>query len=276
MSATLGFLGTGTIASAMVTGLRAAGEDTPAILLSPRNASAAAALAARFENVSVAASNQEVVDQAETIVVAVRPQIARDVLAALRFPARANVVSLVSGLPVRRLAELTAPATRISRAVPLPSAARRMSPTPVFPRDPEVVDLFARLGSAIAVEEEARFDALCVITATMAAYFTFAGTSAEWLTRQGVNPEQARDYVAQIHKGLALTAADSPSVSFADLAADHATRGGTNEQVVGYLKQHGVFARLDEALDAILRRVTGSAATGRNPSAGGDLPRSVS
>ncbi len=261
MSAKLGFLGTGAITSAMVTGLKAPGEDTRAILLSPRNAAAAAALARRFDRVSVAGSNQEVVEECETIVIAVRPQIAGEVLAALRFPARANVISLVSGLPVRRLAELTAPATRISRAVPLPSAARRMSPTPVYPHDPEAMELFDRLGVAIAVEEEERFDALCVVTATMAAYFAFAGASAAWLERHAVDPQQARDYVARIYMGLAQTTVEAPGRSFAELAADHATRGGTNEQVLGYLKQHGVFDRFNEALDAILRRVTGRAAS---------------
>jgi pyrroline-5-carboxylate reductase len=259
MSAKLGFLGTGAITSAMVAGLKASGEDTRAILLSPRNAAVAAALANRFDNVSVAGSNQEVVEECETIVIAVRPQIAQDVLSALRFPARTNVISLVSGLPVRRLAELTAPATRISRAVPLPSAARGMSPTAIYPRDPEALELFARLGAAIAVEEEERFDALCVITATMAAYFTFADASAAWLARHGVDPQQARDYVAHIYMGLAQTTVEAPGRSFAELTADHATRGGTNEQVVGYLKQHGVFDRFDEALDAILQRVTGRA-----------------
>jgi pyrroline-5-carboxylate reductase len=260
MSGKLGFLGTGAITSAIVTGLKAAGEDHRAILLSPRNAAVAEGLANRFENVSVAASNQEVVDECETIVVAVRPQIAQEVLAALRFPARANVISLVSGLLVRRLAELIAPATCISRAVPLPSAARGMSPTAIYPRDPEAVELFARLGPAFAVGEEERFDALCVITATMAAYFAFAGASAAWLERHRVDPQQARDYVAHIYMGLAQTTVEAPGRSFAELAGNHATRGGTNEQVLGYLKQHGVFDRFDEALDGILRRVTGRAA----------------
>jgi pyrroline-5-carboxylate reductase len=261
MSAKLGFIGTGTITSAIVTGLRAVGKDPRPIVLSPRGAGVAAALAARFENVSVAASNQDVVDECETIVMAVRPQIAQEVLAGLRFPAGTNVISVISGLPVRRLAELTAPATRLSRAVPLPSAARGMSPTAIYPRDPEVVELFGRVGAAIAVDEEERFDALCVITATMAAYFAFAGASATWLARQGVDPQQARDYVAHIYMGLAQTTIGAPGRSFAELAADHATRGGTNEQVLGYLKQHGVFDRFDEALDAILRRVTGRAAS---------------
>src|SRR5215469_13044820 len=96
----------------------------------------------------------------------------------------------------------------------------------------------------------------------MASYFAFASASAAWLERHGVHPQQARNYVARIYMGLAQTAVEAPGRNFAELAADHATRGGTNEQVLGYLKQHGVFERFDEALDAILRRVTGRTASG--------------
>src|SRR5579871_4719870 len=115
----LGFLGTGAITSAMVTGLCSPEGGEYEILLSPRNAEVAAALARRFPQVSVAPSNQEVVDRSDTVVIAVRPQVTESVLADLRFPAERNVISLVSGFSVRRLAGLIAPATNIARAVPL-------------------------------------------------------------------------------------------------------------------------------------------------------------
>ncbi len=83
----LGFVGTGTIASAMVIGLRAAGNTDP-IILSPRNAEIAADLAGRFDNVQVASTNQAVLDASDLVVLAVRPQIASSVLPELRFPAR--------------------------------------------------------------------------------------------------------------------------------------------------------------------------------------------
>ena len=73
---TLGFLGTGAIAAAMVTGFSSEGGPRHRILLSPRNADVAAGLASRFPNVSVAASNQEALDKSETVVLAIRPQVA--------------------------------------------------------------------------------------------------------------------------------------------------------------------------------------------------------
>ena len=252
----LGFLGTGAITSAMVTGLCAAGGERYAIRVSPRNAQTAAELAERYREVSAAPSNQAVVDESEMVVIAVRPQIAEHVLRELRFGAGQNVISLVSGYSVGRVAGLVAPAARVTRAVPLPSAARRRSPTAIFPRDEGSVDLFALLGTAFAVDTESEFDALCTATATMAAYFAYAETAASWLARNGIAQAKAREYVAAMYAGLAGTAVEAPERSFQSLAADHATRGGINEQVLNYLVEHGVFQTFSEVLDAVMRRVS--------------------
>jgi pyrroline-5-carboxylate reductase len=252
----IGFLGAGTITSAMVTGLHAAGGGGYSVRVSPRNAAVAAELAGRCAGVQVAASNQEAVDESETVVIAVRPQVTEEVLRELRFRGDQHVISLVSGFSVGRLAGLVAPASRITRAVPLPAAARRRSPTAIYPRDGEAVELFALLGAAFAVETESAFDALCTATATMAAYFAFADGAASWLAEHGITEEQAREYIGRIFAGLGETALERPDESFAALAADHATRGGTNEQVLRHLTEHGVWDRFAEALDGVMRRVT--------------------
>ena len=86
----LGFVGTGAITSAIVTGLNAAGLGSDTILVSPRNAETAAALAVKFTSVTVAASNQAVLDGSEVVMLAVRPQVATGVLSELKF--RAEVI----------------------------------------------------------------------------------------------------------------------------------------------------------------------------------------
>jgi len=250
----LGFLGTGAITSAMVTGLNLSGGRP--IVLSPRNAAMAAGLARQFPQVTVGASNQQVVDECATVVIAVRPQIAEGVLAELRFRPDHDVISLVSGYSVHRLSGLVAPATRIARAVPLPSAVRRRSPTAIYPGNAEAVALFALLGTAFAADTEHDFDAFCVATATMATYFAFADGAASWLARNGIPPAQARDYIARLYAGLSNTSIEEPARSFQELADDHATRGGINEQVLTQLTEHGTFERFSECLDGVMRRVT--------------------
>src|ERR1700736_1555768 len=93
----LGFIGTGEITSSIVTGLCSSVTMPHSIRLSPRNTAIAKKLANRFNGVSISSGNQEVLDHCDTIVIAVRPQVARDVLSELHY----QVVSLVSSLSLR-------------------------------------------------------------------------------------------------------------------------------------------------------------------------------
>jgi len=102
----LGFVGTGAMTSAIVGGLRSGAVERHCIRLSPRNPGIAADLASRFPAVSIATSNQDVLDGSEIVVLAVRPQIARNVVSKLRFRPDHRVISIVSGLSLRRVSDL--------------------------------------------------------------------------------------------------------------------------------------------------------------------------
>src|SRR5207245_4311618 len=106
----LGFIGTGEITSSIVTGLNSSGATGDSIWLSPRNSAIANELADRFQGISVASCNQEVLDYSDTIVIAVRPSAAQNVLSELRFRPDHGVISLVSALSLRNLSAFVAPA----------------------------------------------------------------------------------------------------------------------------------------------------------------------
>ncbi len=256
----IGFLGTGTITAAIATGLNSVESESRSLIVSPRNAAVAAELARRLPNLCVAESNQQVIDESEVVMLAVRPQVAAEVLSQLRFRADQRVISLISGYSLAKLSELLSPARQITRAVPLPSTAQRRSPTAIYPRDPVTREIFAFLGAASEVDTEIEFDAFCTATATMAAYFGFVDCVASWLHRNGIPAEQARDYMARIYAGLSDTTLRFPERSFQALAAEHSTPGGINAQVLAELTRNGVFDTFGHALDAVMRRVTGAAA----------------
>ncbi len=251
----LGFVGTGEIASAMVTGLSSSGAAPHAIRLSPRNHAIAAELANRFQGVSIASSNQDVLDYCETVVIAGRPQVVRSALSELRFRPDHRVISVVSSLSLRSVSDLVAPATRVTRVVPLPSIAQRLGPIALYPADPVVGDLVATLGTLFAVETESEFDAMCAATATIASYFAFTDRVASWLARNSVSESQARDYVARIFWGLTTVAVGAPERSFHSLASDHATAGGINEQFLRCLVERGILESVSEGLDAVMHRI---------------------
>ncbi len=253
----LGFIGTGSITSAIVTGLRADGELQCPIVLSPRNPDVASRLATAFVQVGVAKSNQEVLDRSDVVLVAVRPPIAQAVLEALRFRPDHRVISLVATFSRERIAALVQPAAAVTCAVPLPTVADRAGPTAIFPPDELAAALFNRLGVAIEVATESEFHALWSATGVMATYFRLLDTVSSWLAAQGVPPARAHDYVAMTFGGLGAYARTS-SASFAQLAEEFTTKGGLNEQCAAQLEQAGVFDACSRALDAILARLRGS------------------
>jgi pyrroline-5-carboxylate reductase len=254
----LGFIGTGTIASAIVRGLGAGFAEQSTVTLSPRNADVAAGLARQFAHVSVAADNQAVLDASDVVILAIRPQIARSVLQELSFREDHHVISLIATAKLETLIELVAPASTVAKAVPLPAVAFGQGPTAIFPPDPVAADLFDRIGTASEVDRPEIFDALTAATATMASYFGFAGSIASWLANQGVPASEARRYVGAIFGGLAATANDAAGTSFPVLATEHATPGGINEQLLKHLVDRHVFADMHEGLDEILARIRGN------------------
>ena len=250
----LGFVGTGTITAALIEGLNATGAEY-AITVSPRNADTAAALAARYANVRVAASNQAVLDTSDLVMLAVRPQIAEAVLPELRFRPDHHVVSLIAAVSHAYLTRVTAPAGTVTRAVPIPSVARRQGPTAFFPPHPTVKALFASLGTAIELGDETAFHAFAAGTAMMASYFQFAHTIERWMAGNGVAQAEAHAFVGQMLLGLAGHWAETPERDFAQLADEHQTLGGINEQIRTHLTDVGAFAEVAAALDAVKARL---------------------
>jgi pyrroline-5-carboxylate reductase len=257
---TYGVLGVGAIAAAIVTGLCEHSAEAPSIVLSPRNADRAAQLATRFPTLRIAQSNQEVIARSSVLLLCLRPQDARSVLAGLHFSSQQPVVSMMAGISIAALCELLAPAQNIARAIPLPSVAVREGATPIFPATDAARTLFDRLGTAVAIPSEMAFEATSASTATIAAHFAYLNAICRWLIAHGVAEAAAKRQVAATFAGLAPLLRDHPEPDFAELARDHATRGGTNEQFLDVLQQARVFDAVDLGLDRILDRLANRSA----------------
>ncbi|MFJ1760998.1 NAD(P)-binding domain-containing protein [Amycolatopsis sp. NPDC088138] len=251
-----GFVGTGEITAAIVEGLGTDVADPPDVFLSPRNHDVAHALAARFPNVRVCGTNQEVLDSTTTIVVAVRPQVAQDVLTGLVFRPAHVVVSVLAGVSLEQLREWTAPAARQVRSIPLPTVSRRAGRTAVYPDDVVARALFESVGDVVVPRDEAALATFSTATATFAAHLDQLATIAHWMTEHGVAPEEADAYVAHVFGELGRTLLTHPG-TLEDLAGKHMTPGGINEQFLADLRGDGLRDSVRNSLDAVLARVSG-------------------
>ncbi len=253
----IGFIGTGSITEAIVTGLATSADVPTEVWLSPRNAQIADRLAQAYPMVQVAGENQEVVDRCDVVCLAVRPQVAESVLQALRFSGRHHVISFIATYGLDKLRTLITPAKTLVRAAPLPTVAEHLCNTLVFPADDIARSLFTQLGGAIEVGSEEAFDVLFSATATMGSYFALLHNQARWLEQHGSTYSEARDYLASLHFGLASVARKTQT-RFDELSTEFTTAGGLNEQVLDALGAHRVFNAFDDAFNQVLHRIGGT------------------
>ena len=251
----VGFIGTGTITEAVVTGLCEAGAPGLSILLSPRNRERSRALSDRYAAVEVAASNQQVIDQSELVCLAVRPQDAKEILRALKFRAGQHVVSFVATLSIADTARRVQPAEFAGRVGPVPSAARRSGPVAICPPNGALAKLFSPIGTVIQVSDEAHLDAFFSVSALMAPYFELLETVSSWLRGQGIDPVDADTYTGSLFRAIAEKSTQPGGEGFAALVEEHATRGGINEQLRRELQAVGFYDWIAAGLDLIHARM---------------------
>jgi pyrroline-5-carboxylate reductase len=252
----IGFVGTGTITEAMVTGMLTGSPLASEVIISPRNADVAARLAKKFPAVRVAADNQAVVDASEILFLAIRPQIAEDVVRALSFREGQVVVSVIAAVDRGTLTEWIDRDVRLTQAVPLPFVADRDGVTAIYPPDRGVASLFSSLGTAVECGTREEYDLLAAASAMMATYFGIMDRVTGWLTDKGMPEKTARAYVAPLFASLSQTALKSSEISFEDMSREFATKGGLNEQVLSDFDRDGGMAALTAALDRVLTRIT--------------------
>ena len=249
---TIGFVGTGTITAHIVRGLKASALAGWPVVLSPRNAGVARALA-ELPGVTVAEGNQQVLDAADLVVLAVRPQVAETVIRALTFDPETPVISLIAATPITRLQDWSG-ARHICRAIPLPFVERQSGVTPVHPALPLALRLFGALGQALPVAESAAFDAYAAGSALMGTWFGIAETACNWLQAQGIPGPDADTYLRALFADLGDSLRHSPD-ALDRLRAAHSTKGGLNEQLHQVFQAAGGGAALETGLNAVLARV---------------------
>ncbi|NQV32869.1 MAG: hypothetical protein HQ515_09255, partial [Phycisphaeraceae bacterium] len=199
-------------------------------------------------------SNQQVLDHADIVCVAVRPNHAVDVLSQLRFRDTHTVVSFVSFLTTPELARAVEPARDSCRAIPLPSVVHHTCPIPVFPSIDRVMDLFSHIGQPLAVDSETQLHALWTLTGLISPFYTLLGELSDWAVSQGAQPQTANQFTADLFQSLARTAQQSSPIQFSDLAHHAATPQGMNEQADREITESGAHRAYTQACDRLLKR----------------------
>ncbi|OQR85570.1 hypothetical protein THRCLA_10671, partial [Thraustotheca clavata] len=163
----IGLLGTGKIGSAVMSGfctpVSAKSVWVPkAIYVSPRGTEKAKALQAKFpDKVTIASSNQDVLDHSNVVFIGLLPDVARQELPNLQFGANTTIISMMATIPYDELVQLVRlPKENVVRTVPLPSSSRRTGPILAYPKQAYVKDILDQIGTPVMVDTESEVTTL--------------------------------------------------------------------------------------------------------------------
>eukprot|EP01051_Picozoa_sp_SAG22_P010794 SAG22_NODE_992_length_6129_cov_5.002488_2_plen_289_part_00 len=262
-----GFIGFGTINSGIATGLATSNEPPAAIIaFDPAPERALRKFQGKFEGlVTIAESNQAVLDGADTVFVGLLPQHAEAVLTSLEWREGITVVCMVAMTTHEQLSSYVRPARALVRAVPIPPPWERSSTILLYntvPVPPVVERLFGQLGTVIVTKKEDQLTKLWALSALMGPFYAYQRAAVEWATANGVDGDTAFAYTASILTSCANDAAlkaggELPGLPGVESLVAEQTPGGLNEQMVRELGAFGAFEQQKQSLDGVLARLEG-------------------
>ncbi len=254
----IGFIGTGVIAEAIIVGMSASDFDVEEVLVSVRGREVSDRLARQFDKVRVCNANQDILDTADLVFLAVLPHQAEDVVTALQFKPGQTVVSVIATLTAERLAGWIGTPVEITRAIPLPTVADGRGVTAIFPHSDLLERFFSGMGRVVSAPTLDAFDSYAIASSTMGTYFGFLETVSNWMQKQGTDPASAKAYLDTLFFGLASTSRAAPEQTLGDLRVGHSTPGGLNEQLFLVFDAKGGGEALTDALGSVADRVRGA------------------
>ncbi|MGZ0086235.1 pyrroline-5-carboxylate reductase ProI [Caldibacillus thermoamylovorans] len=257
---TIALIGAGSMAEALIAGMtKAFCRPTDVIVANRQNRARLEELARRY-GVRVAPSVREAAEQADIIVLAMKP---KDVVEAMHTIAPALgaaplILSLLAGVTTETIERLAGRAIPVVRAMPNTSAAVGLSATAIAggrfaaKEHLEVAkQLFETVG-IVAVVPERDLHAVTGLSGSGPAYVYYLVEAMEKAASDiGLEPDVAKPLILQTIIGAAemLKASDKhPSV----LRREVTSPGGTTEAGIGVLEQY----RFQEAVIACIRRAT--------------------
>jgi pyrroline-5-carboxylate reductase len=248
----IGFIGGGNMASSLISGLIASGHSPSQIWVSDVNQDALQTLASTL-NVNISGDNNEVINEVDVVVLAVKPQVMRSVAessADLLQTKDTLVVSIAAGISQLSLSQWLGEKVAIVRCMPntpalvLTGATALHANSNVSNEQRDLAENILRaVGISLWVDNESELDAVTAVSGSGPAYyFLLMETMESAAIEMGLSKETARLLIQQTALGaakIALESSDSPQ----QLRNRVTSPGGTTQRAIETFEQ-GNFAQL--------------------------------
>ena len=251
----LGFIGTGKIASSVITGICTSKIYFQKILVSPRNRNIAQKLKKRFRKVNIAKTNQEVVDKCNWVFLSVTPKVGKKILPKLKFRSNQKVVSFIATINLPQLKKILGKKIKVVKAIPLPPIALKKGPVPICPPDKQVKSFFDKIGTTVEIKNEKLSKNFWATSAMMAPFYEILKVLSDWLVKRGIKRNKAQRYITSLFVALSVDSVNNSVKHLKHLVADSQTPGGLNEQAVRGLRRAKFYKNLEKSLNNVIKRL---------------------
>ncbi len=258
-SDTIAFIGGGNMATSLVGGLVANGHPREAIWVTDVDAGRLEQLQDKFR-VNTTGDNHLAVRRADTVVLAVKPQVISTVLSDIAQSAKETaplMVSIAAGVRERDILQGLGYDAAVVRTMPNTPALLGCGATALFAnafvsaeQRSRAENILQAVGITAWVEDESLLDAVTAVSGSGPAYYFFLMEMMERIgVELGLSPETARALVLQTALGAARMANETGE-SAESLRRKVTSPGGTTEAALKRLSAGDFEAALRQALEA--------------------------
>lgn len=267
---TIGFIGAGNMAAAIIGGLVAKGRHPDSILAFDPDAAKTDKLREELA-IRVADGNESVLNRCGVVVLAVKPQVMRDVLAPLAGALPGTpplIISVAAGIRVASIEKWLDRSLAVIRVMPNTPALVGAGASGLYANDQVTPDqrdaaesLMQSVGITAWVGDERQLDTITGIAGSGPAYFMlFMEAMVDAAAARGLDPDVAHKLVVQTCGGAAELARQSPE-SLEQLRINVTSPGGTTERALESMKAGKVDEAIRDAVNAAADRADELAAT---------------
>jgi len=251
----IGFIGTGKIASAVISGIFKSSVIYNNIFISPRNKIIAENLKKKYKTIKIAKNNQEIINYCDWVFLSVTPEVGSKIIKNLKFKSNQIIISFISTITLKQLKKSIKVKAKIIRAIPLPPISLKKGPVPIYPPNKKVKDFFDKIGTTVEIKNEKSSITFWATSGMMAPFYELLRVMSDWLVKKGVKRNNAQKYITSLFLALSEDAVVNSKKDLKYLVKESQTPNGLNEQGIKELTKSGFYKKLEKTLNSLHKRL---------------------
>ena len=252
----LGFIGTGKIASSVITGICNSSIKYKKIFISSRNRRISKKIKKKFKKILIEKDNQKIVSNSNWIFLAVTPTVGEKIIKNLKFRSSQTIVSFISTITIPELKKMIKVKADIVRAIPLPPISLKKGPVPICPPNKKVKNFFDKIGSTVEIKNEKLSINFWSTSGMMASYYEILKVMSDWLVKKGIKRLDAQKYITTLFLALSEDAVIHSKKELRYLVRESQTPKGLNEQGLKEMSKKNVYKSIVVTLNSIHKRLS--------------------